>query len=169
MGGERDERRCREEIHVSMMPPSGEKDGRRAPAEPIPVGARAERHATARRGLRRRPTGTGGRAAVGAACEVRRRETGAGRGVGLAGKGRVGVGVSGSNSVGSGGDWSRTHRATSATVDVSRRPVGVRYWRQGCHPGERRGPGVRLPVWGWRKTGEAPPTTVQRPRSGSTN
>ncbi len=45
----------------------------------------------------------------------------------------------------------------------------MRYWRQGCHPGERRGPGVRLPVCGWRKTGEAPPTTVQRPRSGSTD
>jgi hypothetical protein len=26
--------------------------------------------------------------------------------------------------------------------------------RQGCQPGERRGPGVRLPVCGWRKTGD---------------
>ncbi len=40
---------------------------------------------------------------------------------------------------------------TSETVDVSRSPVGV-----------------RLPVCGCRKTGEAPSTTVQRPRSGST-
>jgi hypothetical protein len=85
----------------------------------------------------------GGRAAGGGACEVRRREMGAGSGVGWAG-----VGVSGSKAVRSGGDWSRTHRATSATVDVSRRPVVVRYWRQGCHPSERRGPGVRLLVWG---------------------
>ena len=37
MGGERDERRCGEEINVSKMLQAGEKDGRRAPAEPIAV------------------------------------------------------------------------------------------------------------------------------------
>jgi hypothetical protein len=40
---------------------------------------------------------------------------------------------------------------------------GLRYWRQECQPGERCGPRVRFPVCGWSKTGEAPPTTVQRP------
>ncbi len=136
----RSERRCGEEIRVAMMLQAGERDGMRAPAEPTAVGARAERHEAARRGLRRIPTGVGGRAAGGAARGVRRRETGAGSGVGV-----TGVGGTGSNTGGSGGGWSRTHRATSETVDVSRRPVGVRYWRQGCHPGERRGPGVRFP------------------------
>jgi hypothetical protein len=57
---------------------AGEKDGRRAPAEAIALGARAERHATARRGLRRRPTGTGGEGSGwrGVLCLA----TGAGRG-----------------------------------------------------------------------------------------
>ncbi len=100
MGGERDERRCGEEINVPAR-----RTGGGHPLNPS-LFERAERHATARRGLRRRPTGTGGRAAVGAACGVRQREPGAGRGVGLAGKGRVGVGVLGSNAVGSGGGWS---------------------------------------------------------------
>jgi hypothetical protein len=112
---------------VSTNLQAGEKDGRRAPAEPIAVGARAERHATARRGLRRRPTGTGGRAAGGAACCVWRREKGAGSVGGVAGKARGSVVGTGSKTVGSGGGWSRTHRATSETVEVSRRPVGVQY------------------------------------------
>ncbi len=106
--------------------------------------------------------------AGGAACWARQRETGEGSVGGVADKARGSVGWTGGKTVGSGGGWSRTQQATSETVDVSRRPMGVRYWRQGCHPGERRGLGVRLPVCSWRKTGEAPPTTVHRPRSGST-
>ena len=73
MGGEQDARRCGAKIPVSLMLQAGEKDGGKAPAEPSAVGARAERHATARRGLRRRPTGTGGRAAGGASGCVWRR------------------------------------------------------------------------------------------------
>ncbi len=69
MDGERDERRSGEEIpEVPVKPHAGEKDETRAPAEPTTVGARAERHEAARRGLRRRPTG---RAAGGAAREIR--------------------------------------------------------------------------------------------------
>jgi hypothetical protein len=45
---------------VPVKPQAGERDGTRAPAEPTTVGARAERHEAARRGLRRRPkTGMG--------------------------------------------------------------------------------------------------------------
>jgi hypothetical protein len=51
---------------VSMLLQAGERDGMRAPAEPIAVGARAERHEAARRGMRRRSTRMGGRAAGGA-------------------------------------------------------------------------------------------------------
>ncbi len=67
MGAERGERRCREKILWSMMQHPNERDGTNAPTEPTAVGTRAERHEAARRGLRRRPTGMGGRAVSGTA------------------------------------------------------------------------------------------------------
>ena len=147
------------ELPVMVLLQAGEKDGGKAPADASAIGTPAERHATARRGLRRSVTSSEGLAAVGVAmCGAEGRTA-----VVAACEGRTDC-----KTVSPGGGCSRTHRATSETVEVSRRPVGVRYWRQGCQPGARRGPGARLPVCGWRKTGSAPPTTVQRPRSGST-
>ena len=52
-------------------------------------------------------------------------------------------------------------------MDNSGLPEGVVYRRVGCQPGERRGPGSRLPTSGWWKKGGPHAVMVQRPRSGS--
>ena len=110
---------------VMVLLQAGEQDGGKAPADASASGTPAERHATARRGLRRRVTGSEGLAAVGVAvCGAEGSTSG-----GAACKGRTD-----GKTVGPGGGCSRTHWTTSETVEVSRRPVGVRYWRQGGMP-----------------------------------
>ena len=53
------------ELPVMVLLQAGEKDGGKAPADASAIGTPAERHATARRGLRRSVTRSEGLAAVG--------------------------------------------------------------------------------------------------------
>ena len=62
---------------VMVLLQAGEQDGGKAPADASASGTPAERHATARRGLRRRVTGSEGLAAVGVAvCGAEGRTSG---------------------------------------------------------------------------------------------